>query len=345
MIEEIQLNYKIFKDKSTVIYGASDTGKSTVIKNILFALKDKIHQIIVFVGNEDCFQSYNTIVPHPLIHRRITKEILERIWKRQEALMYAFNRANNPAILKNICLRISDNTYLENKIRELNVARKKCIVGIIHKYNDTIKQNTYISKVKSIYQKNLKKIYVNFIKSNEKELHANNDLTDDEKYTLKYYDINPRMLIVMDDLMHCIKNLKNTVFDDIFFQGRHKLITFILSLQDDKGLPSELRKNSFVNIFTTRICATSLFNRPSNNYDKEIKDKAREACEDTFTSSNSFQKLIHIRKGDLFFRFTANVIDDSFTFVPKTIDDYCRSISSDENTIDETNPYWDLLKS
>ena len=39
MIEEIQLNYKIFKDRSTVLYGASDTGKSTVIKNILLILK------------------------------------------------------------------------------------------------------------------------------------------------------------------------------------------------------------------------------------------------------------------------------------------------------------------
>jgi len=344
MIEEIQLNYKIFKDRSTVLYGASDTGKSTVIKNILLILKEKIQQIVVFVGNEDCFQSYKNIVPNPLIHRRISKEILEKIWKRQEALMCASNRAKNISILSALCLKISD-AYFKSQINDVNNTKNKLIHGILQKYSDNdSKKKLHISKTKSLFQKHVKKLYLDFIRRHFDDLNKL-DLSVHEKYTLKYFDMNPRILIIMDDLMHQLKSLKGSVFEDIFFQGRHKKITFILSLQDDKGLPSELRKNSFINIFTTRVCATSLFNRPSNNYDNEIKKKAKEAVEDTFSStSNQFQKLLHVRKNDLFFRFTANIIDDNFTFVPPGIEDFCKAISNNENNIDESNPYWDLLK-
>ena len=102
-IPEIELNTKLFLDKIAVLYGASDSGKSTVIKNILYLLKEEIHQIVVFAGNVDCIQTYLETVPKPLIHRKVTAEILKDIWDRQDMLHSVYARATDLKILEIFC--------------------------------------------------------------------------------------------------------------------------------------------------------------------------------------------------------------------------------------------------
>lgn len=103
----------------------------------------------------------------------------------------------------------------------LNPFYKKCFPNsfIHHHFTASIMQNI-LNRQKEMIKKTIKKYKDNGTK------------------------VNPRLLLVMDD---CLSSKKEWVNEksikELFFNGRHYQITYILTIQDPMGLPPELRRN------------------------------------------------------------------------------------------------------
>ncbi len=346
MIPDLELSTKLFLDKSIVAYGASDTGKSVITRDIMYHLRDAIDQYVIFAGNADCADDYEKLgAKRPLIHKGLDMEVFRKIWDRQDMMTAVYTRANNPDTIKSLFAKLRLEK-IEKFIKELDRKKQTDIAELSAKYKDEepSKITEEGGKIHKQYSEFIQAIYKYSIKKFRIRLTAL-DLNQEEKYTLQYIDFNPRILIVIDDCGSDLwKHRNDPLIQDMFTQGRHLYITFILALQDDKMLPAELRKNAMVSIFTTNICATAMFNRTSNYYDKSVKQKAKEAIVDTFTDGSPFRKLVYIRKGDKFFRCVATP-RDKIEMGTNTLNNFCEKISrADTSTMNEQNQFYKLFK-
>ncbi len=111
----------------------------------------------------------------------------------------------------------------------------------------------------------------------------------------------------------------------MFTQGRHKYLSFMITMQDEKLLETEFKKNAFISIFTTSQNANAFFTRKSSYFSRDVIKRAERAARDTFNSEKKYQKLIFIREEDKFYRYTAT-LRGSFTVGSDIINEYCEKV-------------------
>jgi len=265
--------YKSFLHKTTILYGSSNTGKSVLIKHIMFLLKDIIPNLIIFNPTNDLNNTYTGIVPELTIYREVDPDILISIYERQREAVEIFNLVNKLTKLKEIfdlcanqqekdmylrITKITNDVKNSYEYKNIHMAKKKSDITSI----DQIQKEKHIELFKTVIKK----------KYNNNNLQNDNTLTDEQKKVIKYIDFNPEFLLVADD---CASNAKEwgslPQVNELFFNGRHFHITTIISLQDEQILPPKIRSNAFNSIFTTKQCASAYFSRGTNNF--PVKDR------------------------------------------------------------------------
>ena len=265
----------LYFGKSTTIFGASSTGKSTIALEILRLLKDRIPMVSIFSPTESENKTYTGTVPAGCIYPTVELSKLEAIYHRQKGATKVFNMVNNKVQLRKLFLKVSNVSSRETEVKVTQSAkdiirRKEADDSI-----DFIQKNADIKQINKSLDEYLVTLYKHVIRENKRRLKKLN-ITDQEMYILKYLDFNPEILIIFDDCasMFTLKMQKSKIIQDMFFLGRHLHMTTMFLLHDDKQLESSLRKNSFVNIFTTPQCAHAYFDRSSNNFSKDDKKMA-----------------------------------------------------------------------
>ncbi len=81
-------------DKTTLIFGGTGSGKTTVIEEILHLLKDHIPTFLVIVPKTSD-AAYRKKLPDRCIKEDLTKKKLQQIWNRQYAATQIYDIANN----------------------------------------------------------------------------------------------------------------------------------------------------------------------------------------------------------------------------------------------------------
>ena len=165
-------------------------------------------------------------------------------------------------------------------------------------------------------------------------------LNDAEKYIVKYLDFNPHCVVVFDDCGAELKKFqKEVIYKKIMYMGRHNFINIILTLQDDSGLDTGVKKNAFVNIFTTAECALAYFEKKSSSFTKKNKEKAERVISYIFTeeSKKSFRKFAYLRDDPNPFRFTIADIYDDFKFGSRSLWKLCEQAECDRKKCDFIN--------
>ena len=71
MVKELEKQYDYFLNKTTILFGATNSGKTTILLEMLYLLKDKIPSIFVFCPTSDSNKSFEGIVPDPFIWKDI----------------------------------------------------------------------------------------------------------------------------------------------------------------------------------------------------------------------------------------------------------------------------------
>lgn len=323
-LPELEFTYRRFIDKTTVLYGETDSGKSFTITDILYCLSPHIEQVIVVSPTDRTNHSYDCgIIPLPCIHYGMTPELLNNIWDRQTAFGTVYTRASNPAVMRRLFDKIPNNEHARAAIDKINEMRRATSAELAKEENGVTKTDAAEADCKDL----IMRIFRRYISQNRKVL-SGMQLDDQEQYTLKYINLNPRMVLIFDDCTDLIKKYRtHDVMQKLFYQSRHSFLTTLMACHNDKSLDPELKRNSFVSIFTEPTSAHTYVHRPSNSFTKPEMAAADEAIQSAFTPLAPNQKLAWVRKERKFYRFTATK-KVGFRFGSPVIWDYCRQIQT-----------------
>lgn len=348
-------NTEFYLDKTTLIFGGTGSGKTTIIEEVLYLVKDYIPNYIV-VASENSMKAYKNKLPPRCIKKDLSKKKIQQIWDRQFYTTQLYNTANDINVLESLFHKMPD----RESIVMLNAIKKRaleCIKSIETSPNlDFAQKKSQKTAIEELQLKRVKELYKAAIRKNQGYL-GSQQLTPLEKIALEYLDLNPRLMIIIDDCtdkfemwMKYFKNSEVNPFNSIFYQGRHNYITFVFASHNDKIIKSELRQNSRVSIFTeSKSATTSFVTRQSNGYTKDEQKAGVKFTNRVFkTETNgvkNHQKLCYVREDPYTFRYTiANCYPD-FTLGCTAMYDLSNKMPKKNDSL-TTNPYIkNLLKS
>lgn len=299
----VDKNPRNFFRRTTILYGPSETGKTIIGKWIMEILKPYIPNIIVICPTEGANEGYKGIVPERCIFTKIDIKTLKDIYDRQLEATEIYNKANNMDMLKTLFTKINDMsatsivdridrmsnfkiTEVRNSVK-LNFAQKKEQIKAMEKNRNSV----------------MRRIYKKTIKNYKDRLLARYDLTEDERYAIKYIDFNPSLLLILDDCQAEIAVWgQDESINKLFYQGRHVWVTSLYMLQSDSGRPGlapGIRNNTFNNFFTDPNIANRFFNNKENGFTTEMKKQAQkivnELFRETINSDDNFKRFCYSR--------------------------------------------------
>jgi len=351
-LDEIEISARLFLDKSTILYGQSGSGKTTLITDILWNLNKHIKQIIAFSPTDPVNRSYSGtwggdsgVVPKPLIHYTISESILIKLWARQEMFAAVYSRANQITVIERLFRKL--NLGNVNKVLEqAEISKSQSIKRIETTISDPNMQRKKLNELEEQFKNFYVLIYKRYIVSN-KDFLLRMNLDADEKFALKFLDFNPRMVIIFDDCSADFKKISKegkVILEKMFFQNRWAFLTVIIAVHDDKLLNSELRKNAYLSIFTTKQAMHAYFKRDTNAFSAEMQKIAAAFGNRAFEVPN--QKVMYMRQTDKLYAVTATPRDDKpFTFGSNSIQEYCNMIQSTGSmSIDKNNEFYQYFQ-
>ncbi|MDE2097674.1 MAG: ATP-binding protein [Patescibacteria group bacterium] len=340
-------------DLTSVIYGPSGSGKSTIVKHIMKILNGHIDQVIGISPTELANRSYEGYIDAPLMHYRMylpdakktTKKedekkgalrFLEALYDRQTMMAAVYTRASQLDVLARLYARIPAKARAEGdrNIATLNKKRQ----AIVDKINQLPGRDDKVKEVDEKFRNILGRLYKKWIAENYALLEKQ-DLSEDEAYSLKYVNFNPRVLLIFDDCAAELKPFFNKeIFRKIFYQGRWCFITCIICCHDETDMPPPLRKNARLSFFTDATTASTTFEKAK--MPKQTSNHVKAIIPVIFRHGN--RKLVHIREDRTkrhFYHFTATKFPP-FRFGSGALHDLCARVKSEGVTLDKTNPYY-----
>lgn len=324
-LSPLEKDIKYFLNKSVLLYGASGSGKSTVLLEILHILKEEVPLAFVFSLTADDNNAFEKIIPRPMINTTVDIKLLHKIYHRQQAATRIYNMVSNRQFLKELFMKVASH----DDISKMEKAHRNA-ENIIEKKKSEPQGIGLEKNIISIRDEFLSKLYKYVIRNNKKRL-LNMNITETDRYIIKYLDFNPHCIIVFEDCGVLLKQFqKDETVLKILFQGRHNYISAIMTLQDDSGVDSGLKKNAFISIFTTETVASAYFDRHSNNFSKREKERAKNVINTTFSNGpgNTHRKLVYLRNDPDPFRYTVANIYGNFRFGCEALWDMCDRLQS-----------------
>ncbi len=311
----IEKKPEVYEGKIILLYGETDSGKSTILFEILYLLKDIISIPLVFCPTNYTDSDFDKMIPPVCIFNNVDVKKLEDIWYAQEDRTKKFKIANDLGVLKSLFDRMATQ-HDKDKGDQIISYAKRAINDIEH--NSGLSRGIIKSEKFHIEKKkksSLIRLFKEYIKINKANL-LKMDLDDEEFIAINFLDMNPRIILIFDDCMSTAKLWgKTEVVKKLFYTGRKYFITQIYTLQDDHGIPPDLRKNSMISIFTSSNSANTYFGTTSNGITTRDKKNAHKIIDAIFREKRGspphFQKLVYIsNKADKFSCIIADEYDD-----------------------------------
>lgn len=335
-------SYKWFLNRTTIAYGRTNSGKSTIIEEIMYLCKEYIPTVFVIAPTNASNGTYTNKIPSQCIRKKLEVEWLDKFLSRQKQSSDAYNNANKLEILKRLFDRISDET---SQNLELTIAKKSknSIIFIEESNMDFPQKKNQRAQILEDRDNMLRKLYKTTIRFNKVNLEQMSDINKAEKAALSFLDFNPNVMLILDDCASTFKKLykKSSAMKEIFYEGRHYNITTIISAQDDKEIDSELRKNTTISIFTSSQAATSNFERAANGYAKHEKTRAKCCIETVFKQDENdikhYQKLVYVQGEADPFRYTIADIYDDFRMGSIPMWEFSDKLKSRGDTLSKNN--------
>lgn len=360
-VSPIALRAEHLLNRSITLFGPSRTGKTVATKAIMKILSPHVEQVLVVSPTEPSNQSYAGFVAPPLIHYSLGRldpavsrdspikagtRFLELIWKRQEMLSSMWKVANNLENLQTL-FEIVARKHNVRKTRELldhlQEKKRRALrnIAVAHQ-NDPATFEKRRDDVNEKYDEFLSLVYKRELAHHVADLWGKK-LDKNVRATLEYIFINPRLLIIFDDCAAELKPFNNKeILRKMFYQNRHVNITVVICCQDDTDLPPNLRKNSFICVYTDPLVATTYFQR--NKFPKGTQQFINEAIPLVFDKTNHpFRKFVFIREdpeGRHYYHITFKA-PSKFVFGSTPLRELCDQVQTNTQTFDTANPFYD----
>lgn len=306
-----------YLNKTTIIYGRTNSGKSTIIEEIMMLCKDYVPTVFVIAPTNSSNNAYTNKIPSQFILKDLDVDWLDKLLTRQKNSAGAYINANKIEMLKRLFDKVSDST---SQNLELSIVKKadNSIIFIEESNMEFAYKKSQKAQILEDRDNMLRKLYKTTIRFSKVVLEQDSSLNKPERAALSFLDFNPNIMLILDDCASKFKKLykKSSAIKEIFYEGRHYFFTTIISSQDDKEIDSELRKNTTISIFTTSQAATSNFERLSNGYAKHERIRAKRCIDSVFKQDENdlkhFQKLVYIQSESDPFRYTIADMYDEF---------------------------------
>lgn len=242
-----------FLNKTTIIYGGTGSGKSTIIKDIAYNLRRYIPTAIIFCESDQSNHSYSrAFAPKQFIHETIEETALEQFYTQQKHATEIYKTHCTKDVMMNVisAMRPDIRDEVWREIQKL-MSNKDALAAKL-KQDDGDAKNALELKFDIVlrnqleYHINKNKHYINMKILGELETN----------YINRYIGFNPHKLVIIDDCtsqMERLKNNKNAkrAICEIFFQGRHCHITLLFATHSPISILPDIRSNAHVNIFTS----------------------------------------------------------------------------------------------
>jgi len=272
MLQNIKTSPELFLDKTTVIIGPEKSGKSTIIKDSLFHLKDHVGEIFN-ISTED-----------------LTNGTLEKLWQRAREKTSAYLAGNNMVLLEKVFTRL-ELDQINKDINDLIIGKNALIKHARSEYTDRNILNAKLDEIETQFTEIIKKIYKINIHNN-KNILLNYDLSCEECMCMEYLYFNPKTLIVLDGISSQIKWLDDKTIHDLLFRGRYNFVTFIVSMLDYKLMDIVLLRYFHNMIHTSQKRLNLYFDEAWDSPEKKLH--MRVAGREVFDKI-SYEKLLYIR--------------------------------------------------
>jgi hypothetical protein len=342
----IEKNKDEYLDKVTLVYGGTNSGKSTLIEEIMYLCKDSIPNFLVIAPSTST-AAYKKKLPLRCIKEDFTKKLLLTLWKRQCAFTQLYNISNDISILESLFKKIpSRETSIIVAAMSQSAEKHRNFVN----NNDTLnfaQKKAQISAIDTQLNKKLKIMYKKTIERFKSNLESMN-LNDKETIALEYLNINPRLMLIIDDRseqfkgwMKLFKKGETNPIESIFYRGRHNYITAIIACHDDKLLDTELRKNARVAIYADSTALTSSLNKTQSGFspqEKKIMFKIGNKIFDDTGTIKHHQKFVFVRNSPVPYRYTIADIYPEFELGCIPMRDLTSAMPKIEDNL-EDNPF------
>jgi hypothetical protein len=346
-------DYTNHLDKTTLIFGGTGSGKTTIIDEIMSQLKEHVPNFLV-VAPRTSDTVYRQKLPSRCIKEDLTKKKLQQIWKRQFDVTQLYNTANDIKILEELFKKAPDRT----SIAKLELIKKRA-VELIKDIESSPnlcfgKKKAQKTAVKDLMTQKSKDFYRETIRSNRHILERMH-LSPREKIALEYLDLNPRFCLIIDDCseqfstwMKYFKKDESNPFECIFYKGRHNYITLVFASHDDKLVDAKLRKNARVTIYTNSQALVASTGKATNGFTPKERREAMRYATRVFGEENdgipTHQKLCFVREDHRPFKYTIANLYPEFSLGCDPLKSMASKMPRKEDNL-STNPYVkDLFK-
>lgn len=267
----------IFLDYTTFIFGGTGSGKTTIIEEILWYIKNEC-PFYLFICPVTSMKAYKNKIHPRCMKEDLSKELLIRIWERQFHLTQIYETANNFDTMMSV---FNKRPSRESKVMMLAIEKSASEhMSRVQKSNMEFSyKKAQITKIEEMLLKGKTKILKDFIKKHKETL-LTLDLSRQENIAVEFVSLNPKMCLIIDDCteklegwMKYFKKGEENILERILFRGRHNNITLIIAAHDDKFIPTQLRKNARVTYFTQSSALQASLNKSGSGYSGKIKKK------------------------------------------------------------------------
>lgn len=310
-------------DKTTLIFGGTGSGKTFIVEEIMYLLKDYVPNFFV-VAPRTSDGKYRSKIPSRCIKEDLTKEKIQAIWTRQLNCTQLYNIANDINVLASLFQIMPDreSVVMLEAIKRKASETMKAIEMMPNL--DFGQKKAQKNAIEELQLKKIKMIYKEAVRKNRATLNKNQDLTVHQRIAVEYVDFNPRLCLIIDDCsekfqgwMKMFKKNEDNPIEAIFYKNRHNYLTLIFAAHDDKLVNTELRKNSRVTIYTNSQAFVTSLNRAGNGFTTKEKKEAMRYANRVFgdeekSGVKTHQKLCYIREDPHPFKYMiANVYPDA----------------------------------
>lgn len=310
-LHSIKFTPELFLNRTTAVFGPSNSGKSLIADNILYTLRKRIPTVVGYIGSPNDMNGVQKHFPKGSFTGKLTFENFSAIGARLKNMAGVYNKVNNVANLKRFIEKYVSNSSYRQDISDITYKMNRSINDIRAQYASVSGGEQKIQKIKDLTTNEVKNVYKSTIYRNREHIMNNygTQLNDDELLILHYINYIPNMLCMIDDMTSKIisiskKKTQGEAFQDIFTQGRWWYLTLIMLLHADNSIPGEIKKGMFITIFTEASQVNHFFNSKALHFSKDMIKEATDIANDLYKSWNThYRCLVYIREDPVPFRY------------------------------------------
>lgn len=311
------LNVDQFIDHSCMIYGKSGSGKSHIIKHILYLLRGHVPNVIVFSQSERNNGAYSrAMVPRCLVHDCVTEELIHGIAERQNKARSIYEHATNLNVLGRIFDRVAGDAHRAIRTQMRGV------------YDEISAQKIIDEATETAFRAKMVAFYGGVIAPFMEQLREAKDLDEDERFALTWFGFNPKITIVFDDCSTDLSKFKSCadVLEQIF-QGRHFFCTTIIALHSESMVLPAMRGNVSLSFFTDPQIARQWATRTTNGFPKPKRDVLTRFADQILVNETPNTKMLFAGDQPFLIEVPAH---GAFSAVSQEVRDYCALIAKKE---------------